>query len=91
MHDAMKKLITFAAGIAWMWMAPWASAANTPVVFQLNWMAGGPNAGFAAALVEGYYKDAASMSRSCKATARATRRSWSPTAARRLRMPTQSQ
>ena len=58
MHDAMKKLITFAAGIAWMWMAPWASAANTPVVFQLNWMAGGPNAGFAAALVEGYYKDA---------------------------------
>ena len=58
MRDAMKKLITFAAGIAWMWMAPWASAANTPVVFQLNWMAGGPNAGFAAALVEGYYKDA---------------------------------
>jgi NitT/TauT family transport system substrate-binding protein len=33
-------------------------AANTPVVFQLNWMAGGPNAGFAAALAEGYYKDA---------------------------------
>jgi NitT/TauT family transport system substrate-binding protein len=33
-------------------------AANTPVTFQLNWMAGGPNAGFAAALAEGYYKDA---------------------------------
>jgi len=34
-----------------------AYAANTPVTFQLNWMAGGPNAGFAAALAEGYYKD----------------------------------
>jgi len=32
--------------------------AQTPVTFQLNWTAGGPNAGFAAALVEGYYKDA---------------------------------
>lgn len=31
---------------------------GTPVTFQLNWMAGGPNAGFAAALAEGYYKDA---------------------------------
>jgi len=30
----------------------------TPLTFQLNWVAGGPNAGFAAALVEGYYKDA---------------------------------
>jgi NitT/TauT family transport system substrate-binding protein len=35
-----------------------ASAANTPVTFQLNWMAGGPNAGFAAAVAEGFYKDA---------------------------------
>ena len=35
-----------------------ASAAGTPVTFQLNWMAGGPNAGFAAAVVEGYYRDA---------------------------------
>ena len=35
-----------------------AFAAGTPVTFQLNWMAGGPNAGFAAALAEGYYKDA---------------------------------
>ena len=34
------------------------AAANTPVTFQLNWMAGGANAGFAAALAEGYYKDA---------------------------------
>ena len=35
-----------------------AAAADTPVTFQLNWMAGGPNAGFAAAVAEGYYKDA---------------------------------
>jgi len=34
-----------------------ASAADTPVTFQLNWMAGGPNAGFEAALAQGYYKD----------------------------------
>src|SRR5215213_10126171 len=32
--------------------------AQTPVTFQLNWTAGGPNAGFAAALGEGYYKQA---------------------------------
>jgi NitT/TauT family transport system substrate-binding protein len=32
--------------------------AQTPVTFQLNWTAGGPNAGFAAALAEGYYKQA---------------------------------
>ena len=30
-----------------------AAAADTPVTFQLNWMAGGPNAGFAAAVAEG--------------------------------------
>src|SRR5947199_9167403 len=35
-----------------------AAAADPPVTFQLNWMAGGPNAGFAAAVAEGYYKDA---------------------------------
>jgi NitT/TauT family transport system substrate-binding protein len=32
--------------------------AQTPVNFQLNWTAGGPNAGFAAAVGEGYYKAA---------------------------------
>lgn len=35
-----------------------AAAAETPVTFQLNWYAGGANAGFASALQEGYYKDA---------------------------------
>ena len=34
------------------------AAAQTPITFQLNWVAGGANAGFAAALVEGYYKAA---------------------------------
>jgi len=34
------------------------TAAETPVTFQLNWMAGGPNAGFEAAVAQGYYKDA---------------------------------
>src|SRR6185295_8423475 len=34
------------------------AAVGTPVTFQLNWMAGGPNAGFAAAVAEGYYRDA---------------------------------
>src|SRR5436309_3998138 len=43
-------LLSLAAGFA--------GAAETPVTFQLNWMAGGPNAGFAAAVAEGYYKEA---------------------------------
>src|SRR6266576_2911606 len=47
---------TFA--VALLLAADLAAGADTPVVFQLNWMAGGPNAGFAAAVAEGYYKDA---------------------------------
>lgn len=35
-----------------------AQAQLTPLTFQLNWTAGGPNAGFAAALGEGYYREA---------------------------------
>jgi NitT/TauT family transport system substrate-binding protein len=31
-----------------------AVAAQTPVTFQLNWVAGGANAGFAAAVGEGF-------------------------------------
>jgi NitT/TauT family transport system substrate-binding protein len=34
------------------------ATAQTPITFQLNWVAGGANAGFAAAVAEGYYKDA---------------------------------
>jgi NitT/TauT family transport system substrate-binding protein len=54
----MKNVVAHAAATACLAMASLASAADTPVSFQLNWMAGGPNAGFAAALVEGYYKEA---------------------------------
>ncbi|RYX98010.1 MAG: transporter substrate-binding domain-containing protein [Comamonadaceae bacterium] len=35
-----------------------AAMAQTPVTFQLNWTAGGANAGFAAAVADGYYKEA---------------------------------
>jgi len=35
-----------------------AATAQTPITFQLNWVAGGANAGFAAAVAEGYYKAA---------------------------------
>jgi NitT/TauT family transport system substrate-binding protein len=47
---------TFAAALSLA--AGGVAAAGTPVTFQLNWMAGGANAGFAAAVAEGYYKDA---------------------------------
>lgn len=53
MRNVLKAMVVAAVFVA----AP-ALAANTPVTFQLNWMAGGPNAGFAAAVAEGYYKDA---------------------------------
>jgi NitT/TauT family transport system substrate-binding protein len=43
---------TLAAGISG------SATAQTPITFQLNWVAGGANAGFAAALAEGYYKAA---------------------------------
>ncbi len=33
------------------------AVAQTPITFQLNWVAGGSNAGFAAAVAEGFYKD----------------------------------
>lgn len=37
--------------------APSARAQLTPLTFQLNWTAGGANAGFAAAVAEGFYKE----------------------------------
>jgi NitT/TauT family transport system substrate-binding protein len=45
--------VTIAAGLG-----ATAAFSQTPVKFQLNWTAGGPNAGFAAAAGEGYYKAA---------------------------------
>ncbi len=57
-HSFGKSLFigTIAAGLSFA--TGWAAAAGTPVTFQLNWMAGGANAGFAAAVAEGYYRDA---------------------------------
>jgi NitT/TauT family transport system substrate-binding protein len=57
-HSFGKSLFTGVFAGALTLAAGWASAANTAIPFQLNWMAGGANAGFAAALAEGYYKDA---------------------------------
>jgi NitT/TauT family transport system substrate-binding protein len=57
-QPSMKSLIVSIVSAASMVAAACATAAETPVTFQLNWMAGGPNAGFAAAVAEGYYKDA---------------------------------
>jgi NitT/TauT family transport system substrate-binding protein len=53
-----KTLIVAALAIGMGAASGLVTAQGTPVTFQLNWMAGGPNAGFAAALAEGYYKDA---------------------------------
>jgi len=57
MQRFLKRVLTGGVAIAGLVMMQGAGAA-TPVTFQLNWYAGGPNAGFAAALAEGYYKDA---------------------------------
>ncbi|MDQ6618327.1 MAG: ABC transporter substrate-binding protein [Pseudomonadota bacterium] len=59
MRNSIRKLLQ--AGICASGLVAahvFAASALTPVTFQLNWVAGGPNAGFAAAVAEGYYKDA---------------------------------
>ena len=59
MHKSFSRLLGF--GVAALAVAAAAGsvvAAGTPVTFQLNWVAGGANAGFAAAVAEGYYRDA---------------------------------
>jgi NitT/TauT family transport system substrate-binding protein len=58
MHAFTKSRIFGTLAVAFMLAAGPARAADTPVTFQLNWMAGGPNAGFAAAVAEGFYKQA---------------------------------
>jgi NitT/TauT family transport system substrate-binding protein len=56
----MKNAVTKILIVAGCALASWSSTATaqTAVTFQLNWTAGGPNAGFAAALGEGFYKAA---------------------------------
>jgi NitT/TauT family transport system substrate-binding protein len=58
MCNAFRAIVAGAMAAGLLIGAGSADAADTPVTFQLNWMAGGPNAGFAAALAEGYYKEA---------------------------------
>ena len=57
-HASGKSSIVAALALGCALVAGPVAAQGTPVTFQLNWMAGGPNAGFAAALAEGFYKDA---------------------------------
>ncbi|MBR0695487.1 ABC transporter substrate-binding protein [Bradyrhizobium lablabi] len=56
MKGALTKVLIVAGGVLGSWNST--AAAQTAVTFQLNWTAGGPNAGFAAALGEGFYKAA---------------------------------
>src|SRR4051794_5662873 len=59
MHQpSTKSLVVSAFAVTLFFTSLCANAAETAVTFQLNWMAGGPNAGFAAAVAQGYYKDA---------------------------------
>ena len=58
MSATMKKLAAAGAVAAVLGLGTAQAIAATAVTFQLNWVAGGANAGFAAALQEGYYKDA---------------------------------
>ena len=60
MTDLTRRLMTMGLAVAGLAFATGAQAqgALTPLTFQLNWTAGGPNAGFAAALGEGYYREA---------------------------------
>ena len=59
MRKSISRLFVDAAIAAGLALAAGnAVAANTPITFQLNWVAGGANAGFAAAVAEGFYRDA---------------------------------
>ena len=57
MQKCVKRLLVGGLAVAGL-VTMFDAEAATPVTFQLNWYAGGPNAGFAAAVAEGYYKDA---------------------------------
>jgi NitT/TauT family transport system substrate-binding protein len=59
MHTSIRKMLVAGAVTAGLGLGASAAAtAQTPITFQLNWVAGGANAGFAAAVAEGYYKAA---------------------------------
>jgi NitT/TauT family transport system substrate-binding protein len=55
----LKTILKFACvGVVATGLGAISAQAQTELTFQLNWTAGGANAGFAAALQEGYYKEA---------------------------------
>jgi NitT/TauT family transport system substrate-binding protein len=59
MRTSIRKFLVTGAVAAGLGLAASTSAtAQTAITFQLNWVAGGANAGFAAAVAEGYYKAA---------------------------------
>ncbi|MEO8133507.1 MAG: ABC transporter substrate-binding protein [Betaproteobacteria bacterium] len=58
MHKSMIRLLAAGAIAASLGLVATSAGAQTAITFQLNWVAGGANAGFAAAVAEGYYKDA---------------------------------
>ena len=80
--------LTVAAAIGIRWAPPAAAQALTPVAFQLNFTAGGYNAGFALALQEGIYKKAGLDVTIIKGQGRASRRSSSRPARPTSRTPT---
>jgi NitT/TauT family transport system substrate-binding protein len=57
-HSFGKVLLAGAAASILSLMLSTTAAAATDITFQLNWTAGGANAGFAAAVAEGFYKEA---------------------------------
>ncbi len=77
-----------AAGLFRRGRAVGTAQAQTPVTFQLNWTAGGANAGFAAALQEGFYKEAGLDVTIVQGNGSATRRSSWPAARPSSPMPT---
>jgi NitT/TauT family transport system substrate-binding protein len=57
-HSFGKVLLAGAAASMLSLVLSTPAAAATDITFQLNWTAGGANAGFAAAVAEGFYKEA---------------------------------
>lgn len=57
MMTTKRRLALQALGALAIGMSCVAASAQTALTFQLNWTAGGANAGFAAAVAEGFYKE----------------------------------
>jgi NitT/TauT family transport system substrate-binding protein len=57
MRTSIRKLLVAGAVASGLALVAGTAIAQTPLTFQLNWVAGGANAGFAAAVAEGFYKE----------------------------------